>query len=271
MAPPLPTRYRQGMSARGQRFPPHPQPACPTCHDIVHLLIVAEPAAVRCAVEAHAKGPGYGVAVAIPEQLMAETAEERIALEMARAVGYFVSVEPIEGLLRWLPDRSHDPGAIAGIRRQLQGPPPEGQVHVLAVMDGCASACTIRADPAILAARERQEARERRVEELIALAEPEIKSRATEVRERPGSLFVVAEPDDPAVPRLARQPPTAGAPFYLGLHAAADAIAALPLEGLEADDAVRLSEKLVRPPPAGSVRVIAVYDGHLGLATRSLS
>jgi hypothetical protein len=259
------------MSARGSRFPPHPHPTCPTCHDIVHLLIVAEPDAVRCAVEAQARGPGFGVAVAVPEQLMAETPEERVALEVARAVGYYVSVEPIAGLLRWLPPKSHDPGAIAGIRRQLQGPPPEGQVHVLAVMDGCASACTIRADPAIIVARERQEHRERRVEELIALAEPAIRSRAAEAQQRTGVLFIVAEPSDPIVAKLTRTPPPGDAPFYLGLHSAPDAISALPLEGLEADDAVRLSEKLVRPPPAGSVRVVAVFDGHLGLASRSLS
>jgi hypothetical protein len=211
------------------------------------------------------------VAVSLPEQLMAETDEERVALEVARAVGYYVSVEPIEGLLRWLPERTHDAGAIAGIRRQLQGPPPEGQVHVVAVMDGCASACTIRADPGIIAARERQEEREIRVEELIALAEPEIRARAGEARERHGFLFIVSEPTDPIVPKLTKHLPPDDAPFYLGVHSAPDAIAALPLEGLETDDAVRLSEKLVRPPPAGSVRVVAVYDGHLGLATRSLS
>src|SRR5580692_5472212 len=102
MAPPLPTRYREGaMSPRSSRFPPHPHPACPTCHDIIHLMIAAEPDAVRCAVLAQARGPGFGVAVAVPEQLMAETAEERALLEVARSVGYYVSVEPIEGLLRW--------------------------------------------------------------------------------------------------------------------------------------------------------------------------
>jgi hypothetical protein len=44
---------------------------------------------------------------------------------------------PIRALVEMVPGRSHHPEAVAGILRQLSRPAPEGQVHVLATLDGC--------------------------------------------------------------------------------------------------------------------------------------
>jgi hypothetical protein len=54
---------------------------------------------------------------------------------------------------------------------------------------------------------------------------------------------------------------------YVGLVTAADAVAALPLEGLETDDALRAMRRLTSPIPEGSVRAVAVFDGHITMVT----
>ena len=55
----------------------------------------------------------------------------------------------------------------------------------------------------------------------------------------------------------------------MGLHEAADAIAALPLEDLEVEDALRATRRLTQGIPEGSVRAIAVYEGHITTVTRN--
>jgi hypothetical protein len=242
-------------------------PGCPTCHALRDLLVAAEPDVVRRGVEARAKGPGYGVLVALPEDLGAETPEEAVALAEARAVGWFVGVLPIAALVRMVPAQGHDLDLIAGILRQLQRPPPEGQVHVLGLLEGCVATVTARADPAIVAARDLEALRLRRVGELLALAEPSVLARAAEQAQRPGSVFFVAEPGDPAALRLRRGPAAGGDRVYVGLVTAADAVAALPLEGLETDDALRAMRRLTSPIPEGSVRAVAVFDGHITMVT----
>lgn len=102
----------------------------------------------------------------------------------------------------------------------------------------------------------------------MAFAEPAVLHWAGEAPQRAGSVFVVAAPDDPIVDCLhggsavvlvaAR---VAG--VHVRLHGAAEAIAALPLENLEADDAVRTTRRLVAPIPTGSVRAVLVHEGHI--------
>jgi hypothetical protein len=246
-------------------------PSCPTCHALRHMLIEAEPDVVRRGVEARAQGPGFGVLVGLPEELGAETEEEAAELEAAREVGYYVGVMPVEKLARMVPGKGHDLDAIAGILRQLHRPPPPGQIHVVALLDGCVAAVTARADPEIAAARDLEAMRLRRVGQLLALAEPSVLARAGEQARRPGSVFFVAEPGDPAATRLRRGPDTAvGAGedrAYVELVPAADAVAALPLEGLETDDALRAMRRLTSPIPEGNVRVVAVFDGHITMVT----
>jgi hypothetical protein len=246
-------------------------PGCPTCHALRHLLIDAEPDVVRRGVEARARGPGFGVLVGLPDELGGETPEEVAELEAAREVGYYVGVMPVDKLVRMVPAKGHDLDAIAGILRQLKRPPPEGQIHVVALLDGCVAAVTARADPAIAAARDQEANRLRRVGELLALAEPSVLARAGEQARRPGTVFFVAEPGDPAAHKLRRGPdptPAGGEDrAYVDLVAAADAVAALPLEGLETDDALRAMRRLTSPIPNGSVRVVAVFDGHITMVT----
>ena len=247
-------------------------PGCPTCHALRALLIEAEPDVVRRGVEARARGPGWGVFVALPDELGAETAEEAAELAAARASGHYVGVMPIDQLIRMVPRSNLDPGEVAGILGQLRRAPPEGQVHVLATLRGCVAAITARADPAIAAARDLEAARVRRIAELLALAEPEVLRRAEEEARRTGSVFVVAGPDDPVVRRLrgaaeADQVAARAGGVYVSLHSAADAVAALPLEGLDAEDALRLTRRLTTPMPHGSVRAVAVHDGHITIVT----
>jgi hypothetical protein len=85
-------------------------------------------------------------------------------------------------------------------------------------------------------------------------------------------VFVVVDPDEPAVRLLRGVTADACAAaraegVYVGLHDAADAIAALPLEGLEAEDGLRATRRLTAPIPDGSVRVVAVNDGHITFVT----
>jgi hypothetical protein len=246
-------------------------PSCPTCRALRDLLVEAEPDVVRRGVDALARGPGFGVLVGVPEELGAETPEEAVLLQAARELGYYVGVMPVDQLVRMVPARGHDLDAIAGILRQLHHPPPEGQIHVLALLDGCVAAVTARANPEIAAARDLEALRLRRVGELLALAEPSVLARAGEQARRPGSVFFVAEPGDPAAHKLRRGPDPGEAPgedrAYVDLVAAADAVAALPLEGLETDDALRAMRRLTSPIPEGNVRVVAVFDGHITMVT----
>lgn len=244
---------------------------CPTCHAVRHLLIEAEPDVVRRGVEARAKGPGWGVLVAVPEELGAETPEEVAALETARELGYFAGVASVETLIRFVPGDGHDPDELAAIVRQLCRPPPEGQIHVLAVLDGCVATVTAHASAAMVAERDADAARLARIGELLGLAEPEIVRRAAESR-RPRSLFVVTAPEDPMVRRLgadsASTREAAARGSYVGLHDAADVIAALPLEGLEADEGTRAARRLTSAIPEGDVRIVAVHAGHITIVTR---
>src|SRR5277367_2341211 len=245
---------------------------CPTCAALHELLVDAEPDVVRRGVEARARGPGFGVLVAVPEALGAETPEEAAALEAAREQGYFVGVMSVDALIRFVPAEGHDPEAITDILRQAGRPPPQGQVHVLGALEGCVAAVTARANPEIVAARDREAERVQRIGALLALGEPEVLRRAAEASRRPGTVFVVVAPDEPAVGRLRGVTAEACAAaraggVYVGLHDAADAIAALPLEGLEAEDGLRATRRLTAPIPDGSVRVVAVNDGHITFVT----
>jgi hypothetical protein len=237
------------------------------------MLLEAESDVVRRGVEARAKGPGWGVFVGLPDQLRGQSEEEIAALDAARERGVFVGVMSIADLIRLVPERGHDPAVLTGIVRQLRQPPRRGEVHVLALLDNCAATVTARASAEMVAARDADEARIRRIGELLALAEPEVLRRAEEATRRTGALFVVAAPEDAVLARLGADEAAWAAArargAYVGLHGAAEAIAALPLEGLEADDAVRAARKWATPPPAGQVRVIAVHDGHITVVTRS--
>lgn len=228
---------------------------------------------MRRVVEARARGPGWGVLVALPDELGAETPEEAAALEAAGARGYFVGVVAAETLLQFVPVSGHDPAMLARIRRQLRHPPPDGQVHVLATLDGCVATLTPQANAEMVAARDRDEARLKRIAELLALAEPVVLRRAAEQGGRPRSVFVVTAPDHAALQRLrgvaSADLETAHVEgVYVGLHDAADAIAALPFEDLEAQDALQTAQRLMEAIPAGSVRVVAVYDGQMTTVTR---
>lgn len=236
------------------------------------MLIKAEPDVVRRGVEALAKGPDQGVLVAVPEDLGAETEEEAAALAAARARGVFVGVMSIDELMRWVPGDGHNPDEIAGILRQLRRPPPEGQVHVLGVMQGCVATLTARADAALAAARDRDDARMDGIARLLSMAEPKVLRRAGEAAVPATSVFVVGAPDDPAVTRLRGVTQSAleaarDEGVYVGLHDATTVIAALPLEGLETEDALRAARRLTSPVPQGSVRVVAVHDGQITIVT----
>jgi hypothetical protein len=236
------------------------------------LLVEAEPDVVRRGVEARARGPGFGVLVARPEALGAETPEEAAALDAARASGHYVGVMPLDKLVGMIPSSDLDPHEVTGIVRQLRSPPPPGQVHVLGTLQGCVAAITARADPEIAAARDREAARLTKLAELLSLAEPEVLRRAEASPGRMGSVFVVAPPDDPVVGSLrgateAGRGAARAMGVYVGLHEAADAIAALPLDNLEAEDALRATRRLTAPIPAGSVRTVAVLEGHITLIT----
>jgi hypothetical protein len=67
-----------------------------------------------------------------------------------------------------VPERGHDPEALVGIMRQLRGPAPPGEVHVLALVDGCAATVTARANAEMVASRDADEARIQRIAELLA-------------------------------------------------------------------------------------------------------
>jgi hypothetical protein len=201
------------------------------------MLIEAESDVVRRGVEARAKGPGWGVLVGLPDYLRGQTEEEIAALDAARERGIFVGVMSIADLIRMVPERGHDPAVLTGIVRQLRQPAPCGEVHVLALLDNCAATVTARASAEMVAARDADEARIRRIGELMALAEPEVLRRAPDAAARPGTLFVVAAPGDAVLGRLgaeqavAREARARGA--YVGLHETATVIAALPLERLD--------------------------------------
>jgi len=73
-------------------------------------LLEAEPDVVRRGVEARARGPGWGVFVALPDELRAETAEEAAELDAARAAGHYVGLMPIDQFIRMVPARRHRHG-----------------------------------------------------------------------------------------------------------------------------------------------------------------
>jgi hypothetical protein len=122
---------------------------CPTCHALHHLLLAAEPDVVRRGVDARTRGPDWGVLVALPEELSAETDKDAAELEAARECGYYVGAMPIRTLMEMVLGHGHHPEAVASILRQLSGAAPEGQIHVPGTLDGCVAAVTARADPAL--------------------------------------------------------------------------------------------------------------------------
>src|SRR5580693_8810355 len=106
---------------------------CPTCHALHHLLLHARADVARQALQAAAKGPGWGVFVGHPDECGAENDEEAAALAVAREVGHYVAPMRVEGLVRMIPTRADlPPDRVAGQVRQLLGPPPEAHVHALA-------------------------------------------------------------------------------------------------------------------------------------------
>jgi hypothetical protein len=70
-------------------------------------------------------------------------------------------------------------------------------------------------------------------------------------------------------PRADRGADNRGARHLVRLHDAAVAIAALPLENVDADDAVGATRRLTEPIPPGSIRVVLVHEGHLVVVTSS--
>jgi hypothetical protein len=159
--------------------------------------------------------------------------------ELARERGAYVDLHQAAEAIAALPLEGLETEGALRAARKWATPPPAGQVrvvavHVLAVLDGCATAVTARASAEMVAARDADEARIRRIGELMALAEPEVLRRAPDAAARPGTLFVVAAPGDAVLGRLgaeqavAREARARGA--YVGLHETATVIAALPLE-----------------------------------------
>lgn len=250
-------------------MPTHPtrprlSPSCPGCHAVAHLLQIAETEVVRHAIPALARGPGWGVLVAPPDELRSETPEEQAALEAARTgSGIYVGPSRVEALLQMVPTEGHPRALLAGMRAQLEALPPEGQVHVLAGVSGCVAIVTVRADPAILAILEREEAIADRIPALFGLAEPEVLRRAPEALGAVQVLFMVAEHGSEVAAALGGDPAGEAAGVYVGLHPMADVIAALPLDRLEPEHAVRALGCFTAPLGAGEVRVALAHEGHL--------
>ena len=199
---------------------------CPRCHALRALLAQVEPDVVRRGVEARARGSGFGLLVTVPKELGAETEEEEAELEAARAIGYYVGVLSVDELIQLVP-----------------------------AIEGCVAAVTARADPELAAARDLDAARERRIAELLSLAEPLVLRWVGVGAQPAGSVFMVAGP------------PESSADVYVGLLRVAEAIARLPLENLEAEDALRATRRLTEPIPDRSVRVVAVHDGQITVVT----
>jgi hypothetical protein len=234
------------------------------------MLTHAEPEVVARAIEALERGPAWGLLVAPPSQLGAETIEEAAAIAAAGERGVFVGLAPIHRLIAMLPGETTRHGAeqIADMVRQLAAPPPAGQCHVMALFGDCAATVSVRADPQILERLEDERAALARVEELKRAAAPEIQRRAPEALSRPGRVFLVTTADRPAVARVGGDAAAAAERgFYVGLHDAAVVTAALPLEELDAEGAVRAARRLAETPPPGEVRVALAHADHLFLFT----
>jgi hypothetical protein len=251
-------------------------PACPHAHEILHGLVHHDGDVARAAVDAAAKGPEHGVVVADPSELGADTAEERKAIQAARdRGGPYVAAVTVAELRAIAEDAMKHPGResdharcdhggdAATIGRALLVPPPQGQVHVLGVRGSAIVLTAAHVDAAHVAELDRQERRHRRVEELADLVRPQIQDRDVQ----PGWVWVVCEDTEPAVAKVRGKGTVLARSdgIYLALVRAADAVAALPIEGLE-DDPLGAAMKILAPLPAGSARICLLNDGHLGLA-----
>ena len=219
----------------------------------------SKPSPTWCGAASRRAHAGRGSAFSSPSRGTwgAETAEEAAALAAAREQGYFVGVMSIDALIRFVPAEGHDPGGHHRYPPAARSrPPPEGQVHVLGALQGCVAAVTARANPEIVGGERPSKPlracsaspRCWRGESRRSCAGPPRASR------RPGTVFVVVDPDEPAVQRLRGITVEACAAaraegVYVGLHDAADAIAALPLEALEAEDGLRATRRLTAPIP----------------------
>jgi hypothetical protein len=114
-------------------FPKHNHATPDPCPALAHLFILAAPLAHRLIPTVLAR-PGWGIVVALPDVLCAQTAEERAELEEARARGVYVAAMPLELMLAWAA-ASKDPRFARGLREQLLRPAPPGAAHVLARLD----------------------------------------------------------------------------------------------------------------------------------------
>jgi hypothetical protein len=251
--------------------------ACSICSALPQFLMDAGPDVVRRAIEAQARGADFGVFVADPSELGAETQQEAAELAVARQRGTYVGVMSIDAMIRALHGQdgsAHRRALMKGIAGRLRQPPPEGQVHVVVMRASCAATVTARADQALLEACDEDAARMRGIVLLLSLAEPLVLARMALLggSQGEGTVFVVASPDDPTVARLAAgdrlkaRAREVGA--YVALHTAEQAIAALPLDDLGEDGAHHVALKLRRPIPPGSVLVVAVYRGQVSTLLR---
>ena len=126
-------------------------PSCPHTLALHRLLLAAEPDVVRRGFDARTRGPAWGVLVALPEELGAETAEEAAELAAAREPGFYVGVIPVVALLKMVPAEG-DP-ALAAIRHQLSQPAAEDQVHVLGILGDAVATVTVHATAELVAQR----------------------------------------------------------------------------------------------------------------------
>lgn len=228
------------------------------------LLIEVEPRVVRSGVEAMAKGPDWGVLVALTDELGAQNPEEEAEIAASADSGIYVGALPIENLVLFAKSTGSSP-ELEGLIAQLLGPAPSGQVHVLAVIDKTAVTVTARASAAMVAARERDAERIKKIHQMLQQAEPDVLRLAAEGARR----VLVVLPDDPILKRLGQiEIETAlSKGLYVGAHSGADLIRALRLEDLREEDAGRAARRLMHLPPPGRVDVIALFDGHMTRVT----
>ncbi len=244
---------------------------CPTCHALHHLLLDARPEVARQALQAHARGRGWGVFVGHPDECGAENDEEAAALEVAREAGYYVAPMRVEGLVRMIPTRADLPAdRVAGQVRQLLGPPPEAHVHALAVLDHAVLAFDVPVSQEAVDAFDAAEAEASAVQRLFDLSAPEVRRLAPGIM-RSDLVCVVTGPEDPLLDRVSR---VRGAPLddearaaaraagvYVGAFSQGEAIELLPLEGLDAEDGARAVARLRQSVPEGHIRVALAYAG----------
>jgi hypothetical protein len=218
-------------------------------HHLPHLLGHLRLPITRLAIDAQAKGPGWGIFVGDPDEMGAETPEEVAALEAARTKGAFLGLMRHEDLVRMLP-ASQAREVVLDRTRRLLAPPPAGSVHALAVLGHELATFDVPVPPIEwVVEEEREEARIGRIEDLLGLATPIARRRAAEGIP-PGSIFI-AEPE--------------GGGVRVAIRSAAEALEILPLDDVHDDGpAVR---RLLQPAPAGSMKIAVVFGGGFSVAT----